>query len=139
MPGRPGQMEQKFSFEIDPLWGLIRIRMIGFYTLEDIEAFREARRAAHEALGWPRNQHMTLNDLREMKVQPQDTVAAFREMLADPAYHSRKLAFVVSPTLARGQLTRALLGRSAQLFEDVESAEAYLFADEDRERVRRFG
>lgn len=123
-------MEDKFSFEIDRAYGLVRIRMSGFYTLEDIAAFIEARREAHEALGWPRNQHMTLNDVREMKVQPQETVTAFRDMLSDPAYHSRKLAFVVSPTLARGQLARALLGREAQTFTDMPSAVAYLFAQE---------
>lgn len=120
-------MSDKFLFEIDRARGLIRITMSGFYTLEDIDAFTVARRDAHRALGWPKNAHTTLNDVRQMKVQPQETVAAFRDMLADPAYRSRRLAFVVSRSLTRAQLSRALLGRSAQLFESVAAAEAYLF------------
>ena len=128
-------MEQKFSFDIDRSRGLVRISMAGFYTPEDIAAFVEARAKAHAALGWPPNEHVTLNDLRDMKVQPQETVAAFRDMLADPAYRSRRLAFVVSRNLARAQLSRALLGRNAELFETVAEAEAFLFDEQMRLRA----
>ena len=130
-------MEEKFTFDIDRSHGLVRITMSGFYTLEDIAAFIEARAEAHAALGWPPNQHVTLNDVRDMKVQPQETVAAFQAMLSDPAYRSRRLAFVVSRSLARAQLSRALFGRDAQLFETVAEAEAYLLGDEERTRPLR--
>ncbi|MDF7777476.1 hypothetical protein P1X14_19620 [Sphingomonas sp. AOB5] len=64
-----------------------------------------------------------------MKIQSSDAVEAFRAMLAQPTHASRRLAFVASPTLARSQLTRALDARHAQLFEDIASAEAWLFAE----------
>jgi hypothetical protein len=124
-------MDGKFSFEVDPSRGLVRIVMAGLFTLEDVEAFREARRDAHEALGWPKNAHATMNDLRAMKIQPQETVAAFYEVLADPDYRSRRLAFVAAPTLVRGQLQRALAGRDdARCFEDSAEAEAWLLEEE---------
>ncbi len=103
--------------------------MAGLFTLDDVEAFLEARREAHAALGCAPNAHLTLNDLRGMKIQLQEVVAAFRELLAVPEFPSRRLAFVAGPTLARSQLMRALDGRDARCFEDLAEAEAWLFAE----------
>jgi hypothetical protein len=50
-------------------------------------------------------------------------------MLADPAYISRRLAFVTAPTLARTQLLRALDGRGAKVFDTHAAAEAWVLAD----------
>lgn len=126
-------MHASFSFEIDSSRDLVRIRMAGLFTDQHIAAFLEARRKAHDALGCGPNRHLTLNDVREMKIQTQDMVAAFRDMLSDPAYRSRRLAFVAAPTLARGQLLRALQGRDARCFETIEAAETWLFAEERSE------
>jgi len=112
--------------------------MSGLFTLDDIAVFLAERRRAHEELGCAPNQHMTLNDVRGMKIQSQETVAAFRDMLADPAYRSRRLAFVAGQTLARSQLMRALDGRDARCFEDIEDAETWLFAEEEALPLRRY-
>ncbi|RYD89429.1 MAG: hypothetical protein EOP61_31660 [Sphingomonadales bacterium] len=119
-------MSAQFSIEADPSRDLIRIRMAGFFTKEDIDAFLAARGAEHAKLRCGPNQHLTLNDLRDMKIQSQEMVDAFREVLADPLYRSRRLAFIVSPTLARSQLMRALDRRYARCFEDIWTAEAWL-------------
>jgi hypothetical protein len=127
-------MDADFSFTIDRSRDLVRIRMAGLFTIGDIAAFLEARRRAHDELGCAPNRHVTLNDLRGMKIQSQEVVATFRAMLADPAYRSRRLAFVAGQTLARSQLMRALDGREARCFEHVEEAEDWLFAEEMAER-----
>ena len=132
-------MSEKFRIEIDRARGLVRITMSGFYEPEDIAAFVEARKKAHAELGLPANAHMTLNDVREMKVQSQDTVRAFQAMLTAPEYRSRKLAFVVDRNLAAMQLERTLVARDAEIFTDIPSAERYLFAEDDAQPVRRFG
>jgi len=119
-------MNAHFSFSIDRTHGLVRIAMGGLFGPADIAAFLEARREAHAALGLGPNQHMTLNDLREMKIQSQDAVALFQRMLADPAERSRRLAFVAPPTLARAQLMRAVQGRDCRCFDTPEEAEAWL-------------
>jgi len=126
-------MNASFSFEVDRARELVRIRMSGLFTPADIAAFVEGRRQAHAQLGCAPNRHLTLNDVREMKIQTQEIVAAFREMLSDPAYRSRRLAFVAAPTLARGQLLRALQDRDARCFETIEAAEAWLFAEAQSE------
>jgi hypothetical protein len=120
-------MGAEYSIEADPTRDIVRIRMSGFFTDDDIAGFLAAREKAHARLTCGPNQHLTLNDLRGMKIQAQDIVDAFRGMLSDSAYRSKRLAFVVSPTLARSQLTRAIAGRDARFFESIAAAEAWLF------------
>ena len=127
-------MDARFSFQVDPSRDFVRIAMSGLFSLDDIAAFVEARRQAHRRLQCPRNAHVTLNDVRGLKIQPQETVAAFREMLAAPDYRSRRLAFVAGPTLARNQLTRALANRDARYFDDPISAEAWLLREQESAR-----
>lgn len=124
-------MHDKFSITVDRSLGLVRIAMFGLLRLDDVQDFYAARRRAHEELGLPKNAHLTLNDVREVKILPQETLAAFCEMLADPKHHSRRLAFVVAPTLVRAQVARALAGRrTARCFRDPDEAEAWLLKAE---------
>lgn len=123
-------MSEKFTFVLDRARGLVRISMHGFYDLKDVAAFFEARRRAHEELGLPANEHMTLNDLRDMKIQRQDVVLAFQAGLAVPEEKARKLAIVVDAAMARGQANRAIASPDTRYFTDIESAEAWLFAEE---------
>ena len=122
-------MDARFSFEVDPSRDFVRITMSGLFGLDEIAAFLEARRQAHRRLQCAPNAHLTLYDLRGLKIQPQETVAAFREMLAAPDYRSRRLAFVAGQTLARSQLLRALGSRDARCFDDPIQAEAWLFRE----------
>lgn len=124
-------MSGKFSVVADRACGLIRITMSDLLTLDDVDGFYAARARAHAELGLPRNMHMTLNDVRDLKILPQRTLAAFVEMLADPDYHSRKLAFVVGPTLVRAQVTRAIGSRpNVRCFAEMVEAEEWLLAGE---------
>jgi hypothetical protein len=124
-------MSAEYAVIADPSRDLIQIRMAGFFTAEDLKGFIEARRAAHAELRCGPNQHVTLNDVRDMKIQSQEMVDAFRAMLSDPVYRSRRLAFVVGPTLTRTQLLRAIDGRNARCFDDSWTAEAWLYSDGD--------
>lgn len=123
-------MSDKFTFTLDRARGLVRIDMQGFYALADVAAFFDARRAALAELGLPRNAHLTLNDLRAMKVQQQDVIQAFQQGLAVPEEKARKLAIVVDAAMARGQANRAINSADTHYFTDVASAEAWLFAEE---------
>ena len=131
----PVVMSERFAIDVDPSRNLVRIRMSGFFSRADIAAFLEARRVAHRRLDCPPNAHVTLNDVREMKIQSGDIVERFRAMLADPEYRSRRLAFVVAPTLARMQLERAAGAREARFFEDMSEAEAWLLEPETPRRA----
>jgi len=130
-------MSANFHVEVDPSRDLVRIRLSGFFTQDDIQAFLEARRVAHAQLRCGPNRHLTINDVTEMKIQSQEIVAAFRDMLSAREYQSRRLAFVTGPTLARSQLLRALVNRTARCFDDVKTAEAWLFSDDASSRASR--
>ncbi len=121
-------MSAEFSIDVEPDRDLVRIAMRGFFTPAEIEDFLEVRRKAHLQLRCGRNEHLTINDLRGMKIQPQESVAEFQRMLGAPQYRSRRLAFVIGPTLARTQLSRALSGRDARCFSTIVEAEAWLFS-----------
>ena len=56
-------------------------------------------------------------------------------MLTAGDYRSRRLAFVIGPTSARGEVNRALAGRDARCFEDEAEAEAGLPAEDEMERI----
>jgi hypothetical protein len=129
-------MDARFTLEIDAGRDLVRVTMTGLFTPADVDAFFVARRRAHAKLTCGPDQHVTLNDVRGMKIQPQATVAAFQALLAAPEFPSRRLAFVVAPTLARSQLMRALDRRRARCFTDLDEAEAWLFSAEDDEPVK---
>ncbi len=124
-------MTATFSFDVDPARDLVRITMVGFFTPADIIAFRAAQDREHRKLTCAPNQHLTINDITGMKVQSQEMVAAFQAVLANPAHRSRRLAFIVSRTLARSQVMRALNGRQARCFENRAEAEVWLFAPEE--------
>src|SRR6478672_6466730 len=85
-------MNASFSFEIDRPRDLVRIQMSGLFTAADVAAFVEARRRAHAQLGCAPNRHLTLNDVRQMKIQTQEIVAEFRLMLSDPPPRLRRRA-----------------------------------------------
>lgn len=123
-------MSDKFTFTLDHAHGLVRISLHGFWTLRDVDAFFHARRKALAALGLPRNAHMTLTDVRGMKIQAQHVIESFQKQLAVPEEKARKLAIVVDAVMARCQASRAINSVDTRYFIDVEAAEDWLFAEE---------
>ena len=121
-------MSATYSIDVDVARSIVRITMSGFFGPDDIGGFLAQRKAAHAQLTCVPNDHCTVTDVRTMKIQSQDIVASFQQMLADPAYRSRKLAFVTAPTLARPQLLRAIGSRGARTFDSEAAAMAWISA-----------
>jgi hypothetical protein len=122
-------MDAAYTFDVDPSRDYVRLRMSGFFEPEDMPGFIESRRDAHARLTCPAHAHVTLVDIRDLKIQSRDVVDAFSGMLAVPTYHARRLAFAVVPGLLRTQLARAIAGREdVRTFESIRMAEAWLFA-----------
>lgn len=119
-------MEASYSIAVEPERNLVRIAMSGFFRNEDIQAFLEARRKAHLQLTCGPNQHLTINDVRQFTRQPQTILDTFQEILNAPEFQSRRLAFVLGPTLARSQVIRAIAARDARCFTDPIAAEEWL-------------
>lgn len=126
-------MHPAFSFEVDERRNLVRFVLTGLFMPDDVSAFLEARREAHAKLTCAPGGHVTLTDLRAIKILPQESVDAWTAHLTDPKTRVRRLAFLVGPTLVRSQLMRALAGRDSRhtrCFTDVAEAEAWLLAED---------
>ncbi|MDM7955616.1 hypothetical protein [Blastomonas sp.] len=126
-------MDAVYTIEVDPIRNIVRHYLAGFFEPADVERYVAARNAAHAQLTSGPNQHVTLVDVRDMKIQQQDIVKAFGGVLADPRHRSRKLAFVVALSLARTQLQRATVSRDARFFTSRDEAEAWLMAAGEEE------
>ncbi|MFM9828842.1 MAG: hypothetical protein ACKVOB_08885 [Sphingomonas sp.] len=126
-------MTPSYSFDVDVRRSLVRITLGGFFTQSDIEGFLAARAKAHTELRCGPNEHLTLTDVRGMKIQMQEMVGAWGQVLAAPDYRSRRLAFVQGNSLTRLQLRRAAASRDVRYFDDIGKAEAWLLrADAER-------
>ena len=123
-------MQPNFAFEVEPERNLVRVWLGGFFSPTDAAAFVKERDRVHQHLRCGPNEHITLVDIREMAIQPQESVSAFQKILSNPATKSRKLAFVTARSLARMQIKRAAASRDAAYFETVENAERWLFSNE---------
>jgi len=115
-----------FDSAPDPPRRLMRVCLSGFFESEDVRAFAAQYRERLQDLGGAG--HLTLVDIRTMKIQAQEIVAAFSGFMAAPDVRSRKLAFVCASTLARLQAQRLTDREEVRFFDDAASAEAWLTA-----------
>lgn len=121
-------MEASFSIVNDIPRGLMRITMSGFFEPADIDRFVAERDKAFGQLKTRANEHLSLVDIRAMDIQAAESVTGFQQVLADPKYRSRRIAFVVGRSLAAMQIRRAAKGRDTRYFDELEEAEAWLLA-----------
>lgn len=117
-------MDACFEIDPDPRLNFVHIRMAGFFSMSDVEAFTIAYRTALMTL---RPNHLTLVDITDMKIQAQDIVSGFSTLLATPSIQSRKLAFVCGSTLARLQAQRLTDRPGVEFFRSTDDAERWLF------------
>ncbi|KQM31329.1 hypothetical protein [Sphingomonas sp. Leaf10] len=121
-------MEATFDVTADPVSGMLRITMGGFFAPGDIARFTAAIGDGLARLKTAPNQHRTLVDIRHMDIQAGEAVAEFQRILANPRTASPCIAFVVAKSLAAMQVRRAASSRAACYFDTVEAAETWLLA-----------
>ena len=119
-------MAGTYSFKIDTRRDLVSMELHGFFTPDQMPAFDQARREAYSQLRCAPNQHVTVVDMRGTLIQSQDIVDAFARSIADQETKSRRIAFVVSRSLARLQVKRAAGDRDAGYFLTLDEAERWL-------------
>ena len=123
-------MTGDFSVDAEPARDLVRIRVGGFFGSDDLACLTEAWRAALTRLRCPSDKHLTLVDTRAALICSQEMVGHWSALAADPAFRSRRLAFITAPTLVRKQVQRATAEITAPSFIDEAEAEAWLFSEE---------
>lgn len=121
-------MIANYSFDIDPAHGIVRIRLGGFFGAVQVAQFAEAQLQAYAALPRGSQRHLTLCDISDCKIQLQEVVDGFRQLLDDPRLMSRKIAFVTGTSPARMQIRRMISRDGARVFEHAHEAELWLLA-----------
>ncbi|MEG3086624.1 hypothetical protein [Sphingomonas sp. PB4P5] len=125
-----GKVTDKYSISVDRLAAFVRIKLGGFFALEDVQEFAAAQRRAYETLASAKGRHVTLCDVSACKIQPQEVVEAFRGLLTDRSLMSARMAFVTGASPAKMQIRRLIARDTCRFFEDEVSAERWLVAIE---------
>ena len=122
-----------YTIEVDAAKGLIKTKLIGFWNRSVFESYRRdiltlSRNLAENAGG-----HVTLCDITEAMIQPQDIIAAFQDFIVNAPLKSRKIALHTSSLLSRMQGKRlAAVHPSLRVFTTREEALNWLFDPAER-------
>jgi hypothetical protein len=117
-----------FTITSEPARKLIRIKLAGMLTSDQVaDLYRQEHRAI-DAMGCRIGEHLCNVDLTECPLQLQDVVAAFqREIQARP--QARRLAVFTGQALARMQARRILRRPDVAIFVTQQEARGWLFSE----------
>ena len=119
-------MSGSITISADRLHCMLRMTLTGFFALDDVARYADARSAAFRELGCGPDTHATLSDIRDCKIQAQDVLAAFARVTRDPAYRARRIAFITGSSLSRRQAARLADGDRVRSFPNETAALAWL-------------
>jgi hypothetical protein len=120
---------RKFEVTFDRNRRLLSWTMRGFWTLEDVAAFRRAMVAAIKPLGPPPHRYDGLCDSRDFHVQTGPVSVALGEIdrIGTSARHDRgRFAIVVGSVINKLQAERTLTGSGIRVFLSMREAEDWL-------------
>ena len=119
-----------FDYDINNADRMIFLRMGGVMSVEEAHACAAAKEAAVASLGPPYDDHCTLVDIRDLRLQAQEIFAIFTNFVATTKHKSRKIAIVGGEGTARMQFRRvaerAPLRDGMRFFTTVDEAHAWL-------------
>lgn len=120
-------MREPFTIAADKQRCLLRITFNGFFRLEDVRRYVEARNAAFRKLGCGPDTHLSLVDASDLTVQSQDVLAAFTAATNDTSFRAKRIAFVTGSSLARRQIERVADDNRSRWFSGERQAMEWLF------------
>ncbi len=119
-------MKTNYEIKLDPGKRLIRIIVSGFFKREEVVPFMLALRDGILAIECPPGQHLMLMDMGAVSLHSGDVVDAFSRQVGGARLIPRRLAVVVSGSLARMQVRRMFPGLEMTFFDDAATAEHWL-------------
>ena len=119
-----------FEIETNQADRIIFIRMSGVFAVDEAHACAAAKEAAVDSLGPPYDDHSSLVDIRDLRLQPQEIFAVFTNFVATTKHKSRRIAIVGGEGTARMQFRRvaerAPLRDHMRFFTDADEARDWL-------------
>ena len=95
-----------YNIDILPQKQLIDIRMSGFFSVADAKRFCEDEQRAVAQMGALAGNHLVLVDVTAMKIQSQEVVYSFQELIDNAPRKARRIALVVGKSLSMMQARR---------------------------------
>jgi hypothetical protein len=118
-----------FEITTDPQRHLVRIKLSGMMSVEDVSELYRQEHAAIRAMGCPVGQHLLLIDSTQNGLQTQSVIDAFKGQISRPT-RARRIAVVTGQSLSRMQARRLLTDQPGMIFATETEAEAWLFAEQ---------
>lgn len=91
-----------------PFRQLIIAELSGFLSVKDVQDFERQKAAAVRDMGLSSGQFDIMVDTVNCSIQPQDVIAAFRNMVVNTTCRARRVALIRAGSLAGAQAQRAL-------------------------------
>ncbi len=118
-------MSPPFDIRIDPVNRMLVTTARGFWSVETVEAFLAAERAAIATLNVEPADLLILFDASRFDVQSQEVIDMLRRP-EHPPYKARRAAFITPSGLRKMQIRRGTPDPHIAVFETVEEARRYL-------------
>ena len=105
---------------------LLRVKLKGFFTVEEVGAFAAAAQKAVADMGCSSGDWLHSCDIGEMALQTQQVAEMFGQFINHPERRSRKLAIITGRSPVRMQIRRLMTRQDAVLFDLQSDADAWL-------------
>ena len=119
-----------FEYETSHEDRIIFLRMSGVMSLDEAHACAAAKEAEVARLGPPYDDHSSLVDIRDLRIQSQEVLGVFTTFVANTKHKSRRIAIVGGEGTARMQFRRlaeiAPLRDDMRFFTDAKEARDWL-------------
>jgi hypothetical protein len=123
-----------FTIETQPEHKLVRVKLSGMLTLEEVEEFYRQEHDAILRMGCALGEQIVLVDMTECPIQMQQIVSAFQNTMDRPD-RAWRLAMVTGGSLSRIQARRVAQREYVAMFDTTAEAEAWLFAEAEQREV----
>jgi len=113
----------------EPWRKLVRVRMMGLLTPEEVESFVFDFRATVESMQLGSNEFSMLVETEGKTIQQQDVMEQFQELITRPALRASRIAIVRDGVLGRMQARRLMEHRDGTaVFDNMLDADDWLRA-----------
>ncbi len=115
------------TVDVEPSRKLLRTRMSGFLSVQEVEDFSRREQGLVESMGWKSGEFLLLVDTEGAVIQSQEVVAALQGIVLHSRYRAGRIAVVRRDALTRFQTERILGVRdNTAIFGSVEDALEWL-------------
>ncbi len=114
---------------VEPARKLVRARMGGLLTLDEVKRFSAEEQAAVRGMGLGSGEFLLSVETEGNVMQTQDVVQALQELIQHSPLKAKRIATVRTSALATLQTRRlTTLRNDYEVFDNLVDAEAWLFA-----------